>query len=108
MNLEEVLKFGVFKDKFNFKNEYVLKKFIVMIGCLREVFEILVEKFCEWFLEEINFLKSYEKEDNYEEREGFVKEFLSLVKEYFKINFMYFLLDFLNESMLDVYNIENV
>lgn len=78
-----------------------------MIGCLREVFEILVEEFCFWFLEEINFLKSYEKEDNYEEREGFVKEFLILVKEYFKINFMYFLLDFLNESVLDVYNIEN-
>ncbi|EHI43248.1 LOW QUALITY PROTEIN: DNA helicase II/ATP-dependent DNA helicase pcrA, partial [Rhodococcus opacus PD630] len=38
------------------------------------------------FLEETNLLKSYEKEDNYEEREGFVKELLSLVKEHFKTN----------------------
>ncbi|AFI05880.1 DNA helicase UvrD [Helicobacter cetorum] len=104
LGLEEALKKGVFKGKLSVKNEQVLKDFIAMIERLRDAFNVSVEKFCECFLEETNLLRSYEKEDNYEERKGFVEELLGLVKEHFKTNPTHSLLDFLNESTLDVYS----
>ncbi|WP_104747537.1 ATP-dependent helicase [Helicobacter cetorum] len=101
IGLEEALKKNVFQGVLSVKNERILKNFMALIERLKEHFDFSIERFCNSFLEETNLMQSYEKEDNYEERQGFVEELLGLLKEYFKENPENSLQDFLNESALD-------
>ncbi|WP_104761149.1 ATP-dependent helicase [Helicobacter cetorum] len=107
LGLEEALEKELFVGVLSAKNLQVLKNFVALIKRLREYFEISIEKFCAEFLEETNLMQSYEKEDNYEERKGFVEELLGLLKEFFKENLESSLLDFLNESALDNVSVQD-